>query len=585
MSEIVKKYSLDKEKAKQDLIDHYKSIDRYKEWDFEQEGSGLNLLADMLAYNTSQNAFINNRLISEFFLESTQKRPMAVASANTLGGYLPRSAKCSRTRVKLTINFQKGAPVPEYIVVPKGQRFLADGGFRFYIKESHVLYPSSAGFASSSFLDIYEGKRVSYQVPGSQNGTVLSAINSDLSTLNIFINGLKARAVGIDIDISEVKSDTLCYYIKENFEGRYEITFGDGFMGYQTTDSDQVYVDYIVSENLDLANGLNVFTTDPIGGFSDITIEVEERTHSGSSRESLQSIKRRAPMHFSAANRGVNKNDYKYLIETNFPYVRSVSVWGGEEAEEKNYGAVYFSAINQNGDGINTSQKSSIKEFLNKFNVGSITPIAIDPIVSTIYPIITIVLDPNKVDYSVNNAKKIVTNSIKEYSDEITGFSTEYSSTTLSNYIGKNLMGIKYIKVENGINKVIPAGYSSETEINFETALYHPFDGYNKESNGIINSTEIKDEKTGISYFLNDDGYGNVRRYYNDTNGKKVYVNDKQGTVNYSNGKIKIFPFNGLGQNQYTIVGIPSKNIIKATGNTILKLTSENAVVVIETNV
>lgn len=586
---IINKYDLDYENSKQNLINHFKSIDRYKEWDFEREGSAANLLMDILSYNTSQNAFISNRTAGELFLNTCQKRSMAVSNANSLGGYVPMSAQCSRVSLQITVNsLGKGEELPEFIIIPAGQIFTSkEGGFNFYTKERYVLYPDSNGFATSGEVIAYEGKNVSFSGSILNNRLIFSNRNTDTSTINIFVNGQKCLRVGTEIDISELGPTTNCYFLKEDLDGRYQVDFGDGYFGKEVKESDTLNVSYIVALNIDSANGLSDFTTTPIGGYSDIKVTAFSKSHSGTGRETIDSIKRMAPLHFSAANRAVNKNDYKYLIERNFSFVKSCSIWGAEENENRAFGSVYFSAINHDNQDISLDQINSIKDFMKDFSIVGIGFIFVPVKIVNLYPIISIVIDPNKVNFTEDNARLSVQKSINQYSNSINGFETEYSSTILSDLIKENLAGIKYIKIENRIIKNVNQGtdeYSSSL-IKFEMPLYNPFGGYNKDGDGILISTAIVDPETGFSHFINDDGYGNLRRYYNDPDlGNKVYVNNNQGTVNYVTGEVKIFPFNGLSSGgSYSIRAVPSKDIITSKGNSILKLTGQNAIIGIET--
>ena len=50
--------------------------------------------------------------------------------------------------------------------------------------------------------------------------------------------------------------------------------------------------------------------------------------------------------------------------------------------------------------------------------------------------------------------------------------------------------------------------------------------------------------------FLDDDGAGNVRRYYL-VSGVRTYANNTQGTINYSTGQITL---NSLNMLQYQIL-------------------------------
>ena len=117
--------------------------------------------------------------------------------------------------------------------------------------------------------------------------------------------------------------ETLVYSISETFDGRYKIEFGDGVFGKALSSSDTIQVDYIVSEALDIANGYSTFVTESIGIYGDITVTAESKSYGGSRRETIDSIKKFAPMNFSSANRAVTTEDYKFLVENNFSYVQS----------------------------------------------------------------------------------------------------------------------------------------------------------------------------------------------------------------------------------------------------------------------
>ena len=57
---------LDFASNKQQLINYLKSQTQFKDYDFE--GSNLNVLLDVLSYNTYQNNFYTNMAINEMFL-------------------------------------------------------------------------------------------------------------------------------------------------------------------------------------------------------------------------------------------------------------------------------------------------------------------------------------------------------------------------------------------------------------------------------------------------------------------------------------------------------------------------------------
>ena len=77
-----------------------KNQDRFADYDFE--GSNMNVLLDVLSYNTFYNNYYYNMAISEMFLDSAQQRNSIISHAKELN-YLPRSRRSSMATVTLNI--------------------------------------------------------------------------------------------------------------------------------------------------------------------------------------------------------------------------------------------------------------------------------------------------------------------------------------------------------------------------------------------------------------------------------------------------------------------------------------------------
>ena len=74
----------------------------------------------------------------------------------------------------------------------------------------------------------------------------------------------------------------------------------------------------------------------------------------------------------------------------------------------------------------------------------------------------------------------------------------------------------------------------------FNNAFHHPVAGHNAANGGILASTGFKvSGDTTNEYFFDDDGQGNVRRYYL-VGITRNYVDNIAGTINYSTGAIVI---------------------------------------------
>ena len=92
--------SLDFDTIKQNLKNYLKSQSEFADFDFE--GSSINVLLDVLAYNTFYNSFYLNMAANEMFLDTAVMRKSVVSHAKLLG-YTPRSAVASQAFANVTI--------------------------------------------------------------------------------------------------------------------------------------------------------------------------------------------------------------------------------------------------------------------------------------------------------------------------------------------------------------------------------------------------------------------------------------------------------------------------------------------------
>ena len=131
----------------------------------------------------------------------------------------------------------------------------------------------------------------------------------------------------------------------------------------------------------------------------------------------------------------------------------------------------------------------------------------------------------------------------------------------------------------------IATGYT----VNFGNPIYNPFSGYNVDGGGSIASTGFFVINDTINqHFFDEDGKGNIRRYYIQSGSStRVIVDSSAGTVDYVTGTVKI---NAL---QITTVGlvdeatsslirltaIPNAANIQPTRNLLLNIDTANSTV------
>lgn len=110
--------SMEFSEIKESLKEFLKQQDEFKDYNFE--GSGLNAILDLLAYNSQNNAYLANMLANESEIDTAIIRANVVSRAKLLG-YTPKSATAARAVLSLSINDPSKHVAS--LVLPRGARF------------------------------------------------------------------------------------------------------------------------------------------------------------------------------------------------------------------------------------------------------------------------------------------------------------------------------------------------------------------------------------------------------------------------------------------------------------------------------
>ena len=121
----------------------------------------------------------------------------------------------------------------------------------------------------------------------------------------------------------------------------------------------------------------------------------------------------------------------------------------------------------------------------------------------------------------------------------------------------------------------------------FNNAFYHPHSGHNADSGGIIASTGFYISGDTVNeMFFDDDGAGNLRRYYI-TAGVKQYEDNTAGVIDYISGTITInsIYINSISDvdnstsTQIRLTAVPDSNDIVPVRNQLIELDLTNTTV------
>lgn len=449
---------LDFDSIKTNLKNFLKQQSEFEDYDFE--GSGLNILLDVLAYNTHYNAFYLNAIANESFLDTAVLRNSVVSHAKKLG-YTPRSKSAAKAIVNITV--QTDNSNPGTLTLPKGYVLLSskiDGAsYKFVTLETYSVSKTGNNFVFTS-IPIYEGQLVSYSYINSyaENPRQLFTIQDsevDTKTLKVSVRQSTSNSQVTVFtkaeNVLELTANSEVYYLQEGRNSQYDIYFGDDVLSKKIPDGGVVTLEYLIT-NADLANKANTFTTSaPIGGFSTIIVNPLSAASGGSPAETVEQIKFAAPLSLLSQNRAVTKNDYIRLIQQKYPAFEAVNVWGGEENDPPVYGKVFISAKPKLGFEITQTEKEFVVEnVLKPISMLTVTPEIVDVDYNFLKITSTVFYDRNKTTQSDEDFK----NSIK---------------SVISNYCNSNLNKFnsyfKYSGLETAIDSYSSSIISNEVEL------------------------------------------------------------------------------------------------------------------------
>jgi len=341
---------LDFDTIKTNLKAYLSSQSEFTDYDFE--ASGLNILLDILAYNTHYNAYYVNMLANESFMDTATLRSSVVSHAKNLG-YVPQSASAPRAIIDITI--PTGSNTSGSITLPRGFNFksnlLENIVYNFTLLEDVTVEKTNSDFIFRN-LEIYQGDLISYQYTYNQttNPKAIFKIpdtNVDTSTIVVTVQTSSANlffeTFTLVSDVLDVGSDSTIYFLQEARNGQYEIYFGDDYVGKKLTNGNIVKLSYLVTSGSASNKSNNFTTSSSISPYSTYIINPVSEAAGGSSKETVDSIKLNSILQFSTQNRLVTTKDYESYIKKAYSAVESISVWGGQDEIPPVYGKVFIS--------------------------------------------------------------------------------------------------------------------------------------------------------------------------------------------------------------------------------------------------
>ena len=573
---------LDFDLIKSNLKEFMKGQDQFTDYEFE--GSGLNVLLDILAYNTHYNAMYTNLAINEMFLDSASKRDSIVSIANNFG-YFPTSRRAAKAIVNMTVAAGSNPNKPSALSIPKFSAFnssMSGVDYSFYTLNETVgsLSVSQNAYVFTG-IELYEGTPVTEKFTVFDNTKIiLSNLNIDSSTISVYVQdvaqSLNSSRYEYVQSMLNLKPDSKVYFLKEIEGGKYEIFFGKNNLGYQPDIGTVITVEYVISNGAE-ANGVRTFSyngstvlpSTPV--FSNIVA-----ASGGREVESNDEIKYNVSHRFKVQDRAVTAEDYVDIIKTNYADVDAVSCYGGESLNPPIYGKVFLAVKPKSGPFLVPTEKSYIlQSILKPKQMLAITVEMVDPVYNYIELNTTFYYNPSLTTKTSEQLTELVRQAILAYNDNnLQKFDGVLRYSRLIREIDDADQSI--------INSITTLKIRRSIDVIFEKSIKYTIDiGNAIASSGIADESVLSNafyiDNTLKNYYLDDNGQGIMRMFYYDPNTyEKVIFRENIGTVNYSTGVIvlsNLYVY-GIAESDLQLIIKPDSDDVMSKNNQIVDISN-----------
>lgn len=513
----------------------------FKDYDFE--GSGLSAIVRLLASDANAIGFMNNMLYGEGHLHSAQQRSNAGLAASFLS-YTPDNYRAATIYADITVTPYDASTAPDEIVMDRRAMFVGAKDGKSY--NFTVVEPVSAQLVDGSYkftniklvqgnwlyktFDVEGSAITSYKIPSQNvdiNNLVVQVQESDTATgRNTY-----SRYVS-PFDLGQY---AYLYFVELGIDNYYTLEFGDGYLCRRVEDGNVIYLQYLETAGA-LGNDITSITSaSSIAGFSQIDVTmISERSSGGADPESLEDIKRLAPLNYQAGGAAVAETDYAVMVERLFSNVLRAKSYGGDTLSPPDSGYVYIAVIPSVGEKLTDAEKAEIASTLDKYNVGSITPKVVDVDITYIQVETLVYWDPTSTSFNDAQLKATVKSGIQNWGmANIVGFDELFDKEILQDAISKmdrsiasNITSVRYkrhFKPQYGLLDSFTFDYGRTI----------------KPGSVLINGFKPLPAEVDFTYYIRDVS-GVLNMYKVSTTDSKEYLVQSVGVVDYTKGIVEL---------------------------------------------
>jgi hypothetical protein len=527
------------------------------------------------------------------YLDTAQKRKNVVSIAKQMG-YTPRSKKCSSAKILLrltgTENFKGPYPVERYTeIIGKN---INEDTFPFVVTQ-RVNVSKLRNFEEPLTLKqgSYQREEIVVNKLMLEKRYEIPSRDIDLETLEVYVKPFresqeKERFFQAE-DITLASKDSKLYFIEQNYEGRYELVFGDGILGRAVKNNNCIELHYLVTKGTE-GNGCVQFSfRDRKAIPTNHIIRTIDPSGSGQNEEDIETIRLSARKSFMSQNRLVTVKDYEIALLKYFSYIDTISVWGGEDNNPPVYGTIFCAVKPKNQVALTGTQRTEVYNKLKDLSVITITPKILDPVYTFLKLDCNIIYNSDEItstEGSIINDTKIV---LRDYlKNNLLKFEKQFHISDISRLIDKQDENYIATNVEIKLYQIISldVGVPSFYSISFNNKIKRGtldathFD-YLDSNNNYIRNCYLKEN-------LNYDGKISVVTDISIANKTETLVIKKDvATIDYETGEFKLetfLPYLSGGKTELIVNVVPDTFIITPSKEQILAVLEEDITIIPE---
>lgn len=439
---------------KQNLIEWLNGQNEFLDYDFE--GSRLNVLCDLLAYNTLYIQQFGNAAVYESFMRTANLRSSVVQAAQD-NGYLPTSKSAAQTEIMLTCT---DALNRNYITIPRGTRFLA------YAKDTSV---NPYNFVSTEDVIAIRDKNNQYfpHLKLAQGRIVRTEIIYDkLTPIIIYDKNIDRNQVKLYVDGAEwinwtrksmvhAGSTSTIYYMRETIDGNTEFYFGEGEIsvnasegaltanyigGLKPTQNSTIVIEYISTNGADANGAVGFSYADTLTNITVININENPNddpdfvgADGGGDPEDIERIRELGTIKRETQQRCVTATDYDTFVSERFgSIIQAVQTF----TDSTKPGYAFIAAKPKSGLYLTTVQREDIKNYLKDYNLAPITPSIISPNYLFIKTNLKVTYALNKLQESEQWLEGQIIDKIdRYYTEDVEIFNSSFAKSKMLTYV------------------------------------------------------------------------------------------------------------------------------------------------------